>query len=55
MRAKKPGRYVINAALLHLREDGHLAGAALDTFVTEPLPVESALRATPGILSLQRV
>jgi len=48
----KKGSYVINAArgglvdedaLLKCLEDGHLAGAALDTFVTEPLPADSNL------------
>jgi len=59
MRAMKPGAYVINAArgglvdeaaLLRLLEEGHLAGAALDTFVTEPLPADSPLRAHPKLI-----
>ena len=46
MRAMKPGAYIINAArgglvdeaaLLRLLDEGHLNGAALDTFATEPL------------------
>ncbi|HMB55591.1 MAG TPA: phosphoglycerate dehydrogenase [Arenimonas sp.] len=53
MRAMKKGAYLINAArgglideeaLLKLLDEGHLAGAALDTFVTEPLQKESPLR-----------
>ncbi len=53
MRTMKPGGYVINAArgglvdeaaLLTLLDEGHLAGAALDTFVTEPLQADSPLR-----------
>lgn len=59
MRAMKPGAYVVNAArgglldetaLLTLLDEGHLAGAALDTFVTEPLPAESKLRAQPNLI-----
>jgi len=50
----KKGAYVINAArgglidedaLLKLVNEGHLAGAGLDTFATEPLPEDSPLRA----------
>lgn len=59
MRAMKPGAYLINAArgglvdeaaLLRLLDEGHLAGAALDTFVTEPLPADSSLRAHPKLI-----
>ena len=59
LRAMKPGAYLINAArgglvdedaLLQLLDEGHLAGAALDTFVTEPLPKESLLRAHPKLI-----
>jgi D-3-phosphoglycerate dehydrogenase len=53
MRTMKPGAYLINAArgglvdeaaLVRLLDEGHLAGAALDTFVTEPLQADSPLR-----------
>jgi D-3-phosphoglycerate dehydrogenase len=53
MRLMKKGSYLINAArgglvdeeaLLRLLDEGHLAGAALDTFVTEPLQKDSPLR-----------
>ena len=59
MRAMKPGAYIINAArgglvdeaaLLRLLDEGHLAGAALDTFATEPLPEDSRLRAHPKLV-----
>lgn len=59
LRQLKPGSYVINAArgglldeaaLLRLLDEGHLAGAALDTFVTEPLPADSALRNHPKLI-----
>jgi hypothetical protein len=55
----KKGAYVINAArgglvdedaLLKLLEEGHLAGAALDTFVTEPLPADSKLRSNSKLI-----
>src|SRR5688572_28222212 len=54
MRSMKQGAYIINAArgglvdeaaLLRLLDEGHLGGAALDTFATEPLQADSPLRA----------
>ena len=59
LRSMKKGAYLINAArgglvdedaLLKLLDEGHLAGAALDTFVTEPLPADSKLRANPKLI-----
>ena len=59
MRRMRKGAYLINAArgglvdeaaLLKLLDEGHLAGAALDTFVTEPLPKDSPLRAHPRLI-----
>jgi D-3-phosphoglycerate dehydrogenase len=53
------GAYVVNAArggvldenaLLDAIRSGHLAGAALDVYATEPLPVDSPLRAEDRIL-----
>jgi D-3-phosphoglycerate dehydrogenase len=55
----KPGAYLINAArgglidetaLLDALDHGHVAGAALDTFATEPLPVDSPLRSHPKLV-----
>jgi len=59
MRVMKKGAYLINAArgglvdeaaLIRLLDEGHLAGAALDTFVTEPLQADSPLRAHPKLI-----
>ena len=59
LRSMKKGAYLINAArgglvdedaLLKLLDEGHLAGAALDTFVTEPLPADSKLRDNPKLI-----
>ncbi|RDZ27711.1 phosphoglycerate dehydrogenase [Lysobacter silvisoli] len=59
MRAMKKGAYLINAArgglvdeaaLLTLLEEGHIAGAALDTFATEPLQADSPLRANAKLI-----
>jgi D-3-phosphoglycerate dehydrogenase len=55
----KRGAYLVNAArgglideaaLLDALDSGQLAGAALDTFATEPLPAESPLRSHPKLV-----
>jgi D-3-phosphoglycerate dehydrogenase len=59
LRSMKHGAYLINAArgglvdeaaLLRLLDEGHLGGAALDTFATEPLPADSPLRPHPKLI-----
>lgn len=59
LRSMKRGAWLINAArgglvdeaaLLRLLDEGHLAGAALDTFATEPLPADSPLRRHPRLI-----
>ena len=58
MRKLPPGAFIINAArgghlveqeLLKLLQDGHIAGAALDVFETEPLPKANPLWSHPQI------
>ena len=55
----KRGAYIVNAArgglvdetaLLDALDSGQLAGAALDTFATEPLPADSPLRAQSNLV-----
>jgi D-3-phosphoglycerate dehydrogenase len=59
LRTMKKGAFLVNAArgglvdedaLLKLLEEGHLGGAALDTFVTEPLPKDSPLRGNAKLI-----
>jgi phosphoglycerate dehydrogenase-like enzyme len=58
-RKMKPGARFINAArgamvdepaLVRALTEGWIAGAALDVFVTEPLPADSPLRRAPNLL-----
>jgi phosphoglycerate dehydrogenase-like enzyme len=58
-RKMKPGVFLINTArgalvdepaLMKALFERRIAGAALDVFVTEPLPADSPLRATPHLL-----
>ncbi|NUW30633.1 3-phosphoglycerate dehydrogenase [Nonomuraea sp. SMC257] len=58
-RRMKPGALLVNAArggvvdqeaLAAALRDGHLGGAALDVFETEPLPAGDPLRELPGVL-----
>ncbi len=44
------GEIVDEAALTHALVDGHLGGAGLDVFATEPLPAESPLWALPNVI-----
>jgi D-3-phosphoglycerate dehydrogenase / 2-oxoglutarate reductase len=55
----KPGVRIINcargglideSALLEALQEGHVAGAALDVFETEPLPADSPLRSAPNLV-----
>ena len=59
LRLLKRGAFVVNAArggvldeqaLLRLLQEGHLGGAALDVFETEPLPADHPLRALPNVV-----
>jgi glyoxylate/hydroxypyruvate reductase A len=42
------GSHLVDADLLAFARQGHLAGAALDVFRTEPLPADHPFCATPG-------
>ncbi len=44
------GEIVDEAALAAVLRGGHLAGAALDVFTVEPLPVDHVLRGVPNLL-----
>lgn len=44
------GGLIDEAALFDAMASGHLRGAALDVFETEPLPLDSALRKLPNVL-----
>jgi D-3-phosphoglycerate dehydrogenase len=44
------GGLIDEAALAQVLQDGHVAGAALDVFEIEPLPVDSPLRSAPNLV-----
>lgn len=44
------GDHIVDADLVSLIADGHLSGATIDAFRTEPLPPEHAFWTTPGII-----
>jgi D-3-phosphoglycerate dehydrogenase len=44
------GPVILEADLIDALRDGRLAGAALDVFETEPLPMESELRSLPNVV-----
>jgi phosphoglycerate dehydrogenase-like enzyme len=44
------GAIIDEGALIEALSNGHLGGAALDVFETEPLPQESPLWAMPNVL-----
>ncbi|MGH2602467.1 MAG: D-2-hydroxyacid dehydrogenase, partial [Dehalococcoidia bacterium] len=59
LRAMRPGSYIINVsrggvvdepALIAALAGGHLGGAGLDVFATEPLPADSALWDMPNVI-----
>jgi D-3-phosphoglycerate dehydrogenase len=59
LRLMRPNAYLINTArgavideraLYSVLQEGHLAGAALDVFETEPLPQESPLRELDNVI-----
>jgi phosphoglycerate dehydrogenase-like enzyme len=59
LRRMRPGALLVNTAgggmvdelaLVRALEDGHLGGAALDVFATEPLPRDSPLLSAPNLL-----
>ncbi|MEU8764583.1 D-2-hydroxyacid dehydrogenase family protein [Streptomyces sp. NPDC048659] len=61
LRAMRPGAYLVNtsraglvdgAALLRALREGWIAGAGLDVYETEPLPVGDPLRTLPNVLAL---
>ncbi|WP_247896724.1 NAD(P)-dependent oxidoreductase [Azospirillum argentinense] len=49
------GGIVNEAALLEALDSGHIAGAGIDVFETEPLPHESALRRHPKVIATPHI
>lgn len=49
------GGIVDEAALLVALESGHIGGAAIDVFATEPLPKESVLRRHPKVIATPHI
>ena len=49
------GPIVDTPALLAALRERHIAGAALDVYDTEPLPVDDPLRTTPGLLATPHI
>ena len=49
------GSVLDEGALVQALRSGHLRGAGLDVFATEPLPEDSLLWATPGVLVLPHI
>ncbi|MFG3266415.1 D-2-hydroxyacid dehydrogenase family protein [Streptomyces bobili] len=61
LRAMRPSAYLVNTsraglvdggALLRALREGWIAGAGLDVYETEPLPVDGPLRTLPNVLAL---
>jgi phosphoglycerate dehydrogenase-like enzyme len=64
LRSMKPGALLVNtsrgpivdaAALVAALEDGHLGGAAVDVFDTEPLPADDPMRRAPRLLATPHI
>jgi phosphoglycerate dehydrogenase-like enzyme len=49
------GGIVDEAALFSALESGHIAGAALDVFATEPLPPDHPFRTLPNVLATSHI
>jgi phosphoglycerate dehydrogenase-like enzyme len=64
LRLMKPGSYLVNTsrgpcvdeqALIRALDDGHLAGAAIDTWQTEPAALDNPLRTHPRVIGTGHV
>lgn len=49
------GGIVDEAALLEVLDSGHVAGAGIDVFATEPLPLDSAVRRHPKVIATPHI